>query len=100
MIIDVDEKFIKICKKIKDSGKNLQEWEETGYDDEFYDLPYTGGFDHIENAFCFGYYADNDRQYSIQLTLEEIYNVLQGKIKQLNAVNLRELDASRKSNNE
>lgn len=47
MIIDVDEKFIKICKKIKDSGKNLQEWEETGYDDEFYDLPYTGGFNHI-----------------------------------------------------
>ena len=100
MIVDVDDKFLKICSKIMDENLSETEWSEIESDDQFYELPYCGGFDALENAFCFGYYAEDGKEFSIQLTLSEISKIVSGEIKHLNAVDLKELDDSRRKKDE
>jgi hypothetical protein len=44
----------------------------------FQEGPYVGGYDAIEAAFTFSYYADDHSEYWFQLTLAEIQEVATG----------------------
>ena len=46
--------------------------------DMFQEAPYVGGFESIENAFCFSVYDEDGTEYWFQLTLEEIKQVANG----------------------
>jgi hypothetical protein len=83
MMINVDEKLKKICKEIKDSDKTLQEWMDTETSNQFDEFPYAGGFEAIEQAFWFSYYADDGDEYVFRIDLDEIESILSGNIKQI-----------------
>jgi hypothetical protein len=95
MIITVDEKLRSICIEIKKTGKTLQEWIDTECSDEFYDLPYAGGFEAIEKAFCFSYFSKSGNEYIFQISLNDIERILSGELKEIktnNEVNIFSTD--------
>lgn len=79
---NIEKQFILICEEILAEDKTPEEWAEIESDDMFQSSSYSGGYDADEEAFCFSYYA-NDGEYWFQLTLTEIDNAINGKLKEL-----------------
>ncbi len=66
--------FLEIVKRIVNENKTIHEWIEIESSDMFQDGAYVGGFDGIEEEFCFSVYIA-DIEYWFQLSLEEIKKV-------------------------
>lgn len=86
MIIKLSSEFKKICNEIVKENLNESEWKKLWSGDYFQTEHFCGGFDALENAFVFGYYADDGKQYSFLITLSEITDVLSDKITEIDAV--------------
>jgi hypothetical protein len=86
MIIKLDDKFRSICQEIIGANKTEEEWAEIEASDMFQDEHYCGGFDASNNAFVFGYYADDGKQFSFLLNLNEISEVLSGRMTKVDAI--------------
>ena len=78
MELKVDDLFREMARSIVSEGNTDEEWAEIESDDMFQEGPYVGGYDAIEEAFTFSYYADDGNEYWFQLTLGEIQEVATG----------------------
>lgn len=83
MLHKVDQEFLEICTKITQEAKTVSEWRSTEASDTFQTQHYCGGFDSIEDAFCFSYYDDQSAEYWFQLSLEDIQKVASLEIKEI-----------------
>lgn len=83
MKIKVDNEFLEICKMIISENKSIEEWQEVESDDYFQSDQYVGGFDATENAFCFSYYDTNRNEFWFQISIGEVENILDRRIKEL-----------------
>ena len=80
MKIYINREILEIFEKIQAEGKTPDEWSEIESDDMFQTKNVVGGYDADEHAFCFSYYDRDRREYWFQLNLEEIGEILQGKV--------------------
>jgi len=78
--LKVNDEFKEICKKILDENKSFSEWEKIESDDMFQSIHFCGGFDGIEQEFSFSYYDPNDKEWWLQLPLEEVQKVYNGEL--------------------
>jgi hypothetical protein len=78
MNISPDRELVEICRNIAEQGRSIQEWAEIESDDMFQTQRYHGGFDAIEEAFCFSVYRA-DGEYWFQFTLEQANAIAEGK---------------------
>jgi hypothetical protein len=90
MIIKLDDEFRNICSEIVLEDLTELEWRKLWSSDYFQTEHFCGGFDALEKAFVFGYYAANGKQYSFLLKLSEIPDVLSGKITEVDSVSEEE----------
>ena len=74
----LESPFLKICQSILSQNLTELEWADMESCDMFQEAPYVGGFESIENAFCFSVYDEDGAEYWFQLTLEEIKQVANG----------------------
>ena len=79
MLIQIDDSLYKICHYINSMNKDVDEWSKIESSNYFQIGHYCGGFDSIENAFCFSYYKDN-KEFWFQLSLDKIKNILHKEI--------------------
>lgn len=79
MKIKIDQEFKTICQEILNLNLSPEEWNEIESDDYFQTDHFIGGFDSTEQAFCFSYYI-NDKEYWLQVDLEQIRNIDEGKL--------------------
>ena len=75
MKLRVSEELLKIFKKIVDRNLTIIEWREIESGDEFQSENFCGGFDSIEDEFCFSYYDANKTEYWFQKSLSEITEI-------------------------
>ena len=85
MQIKVDQELLEIVRAIKSEGKTSEDWEEIASDDMFQSERFVGGYESIEDGFCFSYYDENQDEYWFQFTLEEVERILSSDLKVLNA---------------
>jgi len=79
----ISEELKSIFYEINEENKSLSEWAEIESDDMFQTKNYCGGFDAIENAFCFSYYDENNKEYWFQLSLDEVAKAIKDEIKEI-----------------
>lgn len=79
MFVSVNENFKRICIDIVAQDRNDDEWALVQSDDMFQLEEFEGGYEALERAFCFSYYAADSKEYWFQLTLPEIKEVADGK---------------------
>lgn len=79
MKIKIDQEFKAICQEILNSNLLLEQWSQIESDDYFQTDNFVGGFDSTEQAFCFSYYI-NDKEYWLQVDLEQIRDIDEGKL--------------------
>ena len=75
MKIPPDPEFVEICREIRADNLTVAEWREVESDDMFQSEHFCGGFEAIEDAFCFSYYSPDGQEYWFQITLEEAQRV-------------------------
>ncbi len=75
MELVISKDFREICNKIIKMDKTEKEWAEIESDDMFHAESYVGGYDADENAFCFSYYDEKNKEYWFQLTLVQIKKI-------------------------
>lgn len=83
MKLPVTPDFIEICKEIVSINKTLEEWRAVESSDYFQTESYCGGFEALEDSFCFSYYDIGRKEYWFQLTLEEVGKVISGELPSL-----------------
>ena len=83
--IELGQELLEILKAIQSEGKTSEEWEEIQSDDMFQSERFIGGYESIEDGFCFSYYDDNQDEYWFQFTLEDVERILSGDLKVLEA---------------
>lgn len=79
MQIPITDELRLIFEQIVNEQKTASEWAEIESDDMFQSKSFDGGFDAIEQAFCFSYYDDNGDEFWFQLTLSDIEDLLGGR---------------------
>jgi hypothetical protein len=87
--LKIDAEFMDICRQIKAESKNLEEWNEIESDDMFQTESYCGGFDGVEQEFCFSYYDNDSKEWWFQISLNDVDRVIST---QLLYVDLREAE--------
>jgi hypothetical protein len=80
MKLKITKEFIEICKDILIQNWTEKEWSGHEEDDWFVTNNYEGGFDANENAFCFSYIAPDLEEYWFQIKLNEVMDIVDGKI--------------------
>ena len=69
--------FYEICREIIENDLEEEEWMDVESPDMFQNHPYIGGFEAIENAFCFSVYV-NGGEYWFQLPLSDVFLIANG----------------------
>lgn len=85
MELEVTEGFRQLCRSIEAEGRTLEEWSAIESDDMFQVESFEGGFDAIEDAFCFSFYDDDGSEWWFQVTLEEVRQIAGGELERLDA---------------
>ncbi len=80
MRIEVPDEFKALCDRIVDKRKSKEEWAAIESDDMFQSKSFVGGFDAIENAFCFSFYDSEENEHWFQLTLDEMREIAEGRL--------------------
>lgn len=78
MIIQVADEFLAICKEIKDKKLSLEQWRLIESCDMFQTSSFCGGFDGIEDAFCFSYYDKERKEFWFQVDFQEVEQIVAG----------------------
>ncbi len=84
MDIYPDDDLVEICTKIVQEGRSIAQWCEIESDDMFQTGRYHGGFDSIEQAFCFSAYTD-DGEFWFQFTLQQALSISAGEMIRISA---------------
>ena len=77
-MVQITDEFLAICKEIKDKKLSLEEWRLIESCDMFQTSSFCGGFDGIEDAFCFSYYDKERKEFWFQVNLTEIEEITIG----------------------
>ena len=80
--MNIGDEFKTVCEEIVNQRKSLEEWAKIESDDMFQGKAYEGGLDATEMAFCFSIY-ENEREYWLQLSLDEVKSIADGKVTQV-----------------
>lgn len=83
MKINIDKEFKNICEEIIKENKTEAEWGEIESCDMFQSEHYCGGYEALEQEFCFSYYDKNNKEYWFQLPLAEILKIARGEITEI-----------------
>ncbi|WP_175578749.1 hypothetical protein [Tenacibaculum aiptasiae] len=75
MKLRIDKELLEIFKDILNRNLTLTEWRQMENCDEFQTVNYCGGFDAIEDEFCFSYFDLNKVEYWFQIPLSEIQKI-------------------------
>lgn len=78
----VEHELKLICKEILQENKSLEEWAEIESCDMFQLDPYNGGFESIEDEFCFSVYLP-DGEYWFQFPLKDAEKIVSGEITEI-----------------
>jgi hypothetical protein len=78
----VDDTLRQICREIIEEQRSQAGWAEVESDDMFQSGNYVGGFDADEQAFCFSVYRP-DGEYWFQISLQQVYDIVDGKLQNL-----------------
>ena len=84
MKLQIDEEFKSICQEIINENKTDAEWSETQSGDMFQSENFCGGYE--DGVFAFGYFGTQnqpDKEFWIELTLNDIKNIVVGSIKEI-----------------
>lgn len=81
--LEIDDEFISICRQIKSEGKSNEEWSAIESSDMFQSAQYCGGYEGIEEEFCFSYFGKSGKEWWFQLSLLDIESVIDGKLRYL-----------------
>lgn len=76
MLLRIDDEFATICLEIVEQNLTAAEWSKIESDDWFQTSNYVGGFDAIEQAFCFTYTSQDGAEYWFQITLLEVDDIV------------------------
>ena len=82
----IDDELRKICQEIKKMNKSHNEWNQIESSDMFQSEKYCGGFDAIEQEFCFSYYDEDNIEYWFAFSLNDLDSIIAGKLKYLDLV--------------
>lgn len=85
MKIKIDDEFKALCKKIVNMNLKIDQWNNIESDDMFQTTNYEGGYDAIEQAFCFSFYDKQRNEYWIQISLDQMQDILVDKLKYIEA---------------
>ena len=85
MQLPVDPELRAICAEIIAADVSLEEWRATESGDHFQTEHYHGGFEALEDAFCFSYYAPDGRELWLQFTVDEAVEIAEGRRTSLDA---------------
>ena len=78
--LEIDQELKQICNEIIKLNLSLVDWKKRESDDIFQTQNYEGGFDAIEEAFCFSYYDKSKKEYFLQFPLNDVKKILNGDI--------------------
>lgn len=81
--LDVDDELIAICKKIQSENKTDKLWSEVESSDMFQSPKYCGGYESVEQEFCFSYFSEEDKEWWFQLSLDDVGMIVEGRLKYL-----------------
>lgn len=76
----IDNELKNICEQIRRENKTIEEWYQIESDDMFQSGNYCGGFDGIEQEFCFSYYDDEGKEWWFQFSFFDIEKIISGKM--------------------
>jgi hypothetical protein len=79
MQLPVDAELRAVCSDILAADLSLEEWRATESGDHFQGDHYHGGFEALEDAFCFSYYGPDGRELWFQFTLREAAEIAAGR---------------------
>ena len=74
----IDDEFRSICQEIVAEDKTEDEWAEIESSDMFQTQKYCGGFEALEEEFCFSAYL-TDGEYWFQISLEQVQRIADGE---------------------
>lgn len=86
-ILQIDEELIEICQQIKSENKSVEEWREIESSDMFQTAHYCGGFESDEAVFTFSYYSTEGEELWLYLELEQVMQIIEGKITEITVSN-------------
>jgi hypothetical protein len=75
----IDPEFRALCREIVVEDRSEEEWAEIESGDMFQTESYVGGFESIEEAFCFSHKAEDGQEHWFQLTLSEVQAIAAGE---------------------
>ena len=78
MLADHIEEFRAICREITARNNSSEVWRATESCDEFQTDHYCGGYEALEDAFCFSYYSPDQGEQRFQFTLKEVNAIAGG----------------------
>jgi hypothetical protein len=85
MRLPVDDQLRQLCAEIVAAGLSLETWRATESSDQFQRERYHGGFEELEDAFCFSFYPPAGGELWFQITLEEAGEIAAGRQDQVAA---------------
>ncbi|HEX6283633.1 MAG TPA: hypothetical protein VFZ71_02110 [Pyrinomonadaceae bacterium] len=80
MLLQISEELIQLFREIVREQKTEEQWAEIESDDMFQTPSFCGGFESLENAFCFSYFNDEQQEFWFQLTLGEVRKAVAGEL--------------------
>jgi hypothetical protein len=72
----IEDEFLHLCNEIQNRNLSLNEWRKIASTDMFQSPNYCGGFDEIEDAFCFSYYDKDGKEFWFQIDLEDVNKIV------------------------
>ena len=79
MEIPISPELESICFQIMVKDLTPAQWSENESTDMFQNDEFCGGFNAVENMFCFSYFTENDIEYWFQLSLFDAIQIAKGK---------------------
>lgn len=73
-----DQEFVAIARHIAERQLSPSQWAEIESCDMFQSDHYCGGFEALEEAFCFSFLDTDDREWWFQISLDEALSVAKG----------------------
>lgn len=83
MDLKIDIELKSIFEQIMNENKTEDQWSEIESSGMFQTKNYCGGFDALENEFCFSYYDYNQKEFWFQISLQKIYSCLNNEIESI-----------------
>jgi len=80
MKIRITNDFKHLCERIYAMERTEKDWAKDTGEDFLFSDSFEGRFDPNSNSFCFTYFAPNLNEYEFRINLNEIKEILDGKI--------------------